>query len=218
MQNNYFYKRHLPHYQFPGYSYHVVFRLKNSIPLKVIEKLKIEKERELSKIASLPQGYDKKDKYLKYQQNYFLQFDSLLANNSNGPKWLSIEEVAEIVREAIHYRDNKVYDLICYTIMPNHVHVIFTPLVKQERNIVSQQTTKNFVVTKILQELKKHTALECSKILGASGAFWQGESYDHMIRNENELLETISYVLNNPVKAGLVEKWEEWKWSYCKYL
>ncbi len=42
------------------------------------------------------------------------------------------------------------------------------------------------------------------------------ESYDHVIRTADELERTIQYVLNNPVKAGLVASWEEWPWSYIK--
>ena len=45
-----------------------------------------------------------------------------------------------------------------------------------------------------------------------SGVFWQDESYDHIVRDQAELERTIKYVLNNPVKAGLVDDWEKWKW------
>ena len=45
------------------------------------------------------------------------------------------------------------------------------------------------------------------------GSFWQAESYDHVVRN-GELERIISYVLENPVKAGLVEDWEQWPYTY----
>ena len=69
-------------------------------------------------------------------------------------------------------------------------------------------------MTKILKSLKWYTGVECNKILRRSGSFWQHESYDHIIRSEDELLKIVEYVLLNPVKAGLVEKLEDWKWSY----
>ena len=50
--------------------------------------------------------------------------------------------------------------------------------------------------------------------LGRSGAFWQHESYDHCVRNPNELKRIVTYVLNNPVKTGLVDRWEKWPWNY----
>ena len=73
-------------------------------------------------------------------------------------------------------------------------------------------------VTKILQDLKKYTARKCNKLLNRSGSFWQHESYDHVIRNEEELNKIVEYILNNPVKAKLVENPYDWKWSYYKYL
>ncbi len=65
--------------------------------------------------------------------------------------------------------------------------------------------------------LKGSTARECNKLLKRTGAFWQHESYDHVVRNEDELRRIVEYVLNNPVKAGLVEVEEDWMWSYCIY-
>ena len=64
--------------------------------------------------------------------------------------------------------------------------------------------------------LKKHTALEANKVLHRTGAFWQHESYDHVIRDSKELERMIWYVLYNPVKAGLTDSWEKWRWTYCK--
>ncbi|MCL4550567.1 MAG: hypothetical protein M1495_18605, partial [Bacteroidetes bacterium] len=73
-------------------------------------------------------------------------------------------------------------------------------------------------VADILRKLKGATSRECNKTLNRSGAFWQHESYDHVVRDENELSRIIEYVLNNPVNAALVDKWEDWKWSYCKFF
>jgi len=52
-------------------------------------------------------------------------------------------------------------------------------------------------------------------VLNRSGTFWQHESYDHVVRGDKELIRIAEYVLNNPVKAGLCERWEDWKWNYC---
>lgn len=71
------------------------------------------------------------------------------------------------------------------------------------------------IVTDILRLIKGSTARECNKILNRSGSFWQQESYDHVVRDHIELLRIVEYVINNPVKASLCEKWEDWKWSYC---
>ena len=67
-----------------------------------------------------------------------------------------------------------------------------------------------------MHSLKGHTAREGNRLLGRAGAFWEHESYDHYVRNEDELERIILYVLENPLKAGLVADWQRWPWSYCR--
>jgi len=86
--------------------------------------------------------------------------------------------------------------------MPNHVHaVVFLP----ENAPFLAET---------LQRLKGYTALQANKILGRTGQFWQRETYDHIVRNGEEMQRVVAYVVTNPVKAGLVENWEHWPYTY----
>ncbi|MBU2447197.1 MAG: hypothetical protein KJ666_16715, partial [Bacteroidetes bacterium] len=132
-----YYRRNLPHYQPPGYTFFVTYRLNGSLPVEVIKRLKEEKEKALKVIA----GYDdvkvREEKYKTYKSQYFGKFDKILDGSSCGPKWLQEENIAQIVKNAIHYYDEKTYSLICYTIMPNHVHQVFTPIVGR----ISDSTT-----------------------------------------------------------------------------
>ena len=71
----------------------------------------------------------------------------------------------------------------------------------------------------VLQNIKKFTAVQSNKLLSRSGKFWAEESFDTIIRNEKHFYNTIYYIINNPVKAGLVNNWWEWKWTYlCEEL
>ncbi len=79
---------------------------------------------------------------------------------------------------------------------------------------VNRTTTSLY---RTLQSLKAYTAREANDVLHRAGAFWQHESYDHVIRDGKEMDRIVWYVLNNPVKAGLVQDWKIWKWTYCKY-
>lgn len=244
-----YYKRNLPHYQPPGYTFFVTYRLNGSLPVETIKRLKEEREKQLKIIAGYANKATRYEEYKKYQSVYFSKFDKLLDGSTFGPKWLKEEKVAQVVKKTIHFYDKKAYDLICYTIMPNHVHQVFTPIVGRisdstdgnvvkPRNRVSSYKTvgrisdsttsdsdegyfrngvSNYIVTKILQDLKRFTAGKCNKILNRSGAFWQHESYDHVVRDEKELKRIVRYVLNNPVKAGLCEKWEDWQGNYCNF-
>ncbi len=67
-----------------------------------------------------------------------------------------------------------------------------------------------------MQSLKGYTARQGNLALGRRGAFWQHESFDHVVRDRAEFGRIINYVLNNPVKAGLVNHWQDWKWNYCR--
>jgi REP element-mobilizing transposase RayT len=83
--------------------------------------------------------------------------------------------------------------------MPNHLHWIITP--KEES------------LTEIIQGLKSFTAHQANKILNRDGPFWSREYCDHLIRSEEEFGLLIMYTIENPVKAGLCEKWDDWQWT-----
>ncbi len=68
-----------------------------------------------------------------------------------------------------------------------------------------------------MQSFKGYTAHKANRLLCRKEAFWQHESYDHWVRDENELARIVKYIINNPVKAGLVEHWEDWPWTYSQY-
>lgn len=183
-----------------GATYFVTFRLKNSLPREILEKLTQEAER----IKRLP-----KDKIDIEQHHWFEKLDDYLDQVLCGEAFLKNEQIASLVAEAIYYRDIKVYDLISFCIMPNHVHLICTPLEKEKDDF--------YGLPEILHSLKRHTARQSNLILGRSGPFWQDESYDHIIRDEAELERIIKYVLHNPVKARLVKEQNDRKWAYCKH-
>ena len=64
-----------------------------------------------------------------------------------------------------------------------------------------------------MHSLKSFTANECNKILKQKGVFWQDESYDHWVRDDDELLRIIEYIELNPVKAGLAKSAAEFIFS-----
>jgi hypothetical protein len=98
--------------------------------------------------------------------------------------------------------------------MPNHSHVVFQPLPIQTEESIDAQSCPS--LASIMQSLKDFTAHECNRLLEREGNFWAHESFDHYIRNHEEWMRIVAYVLNNPVKAGYVSHWQEWKWNYCR--
>ncbi len=136
-------------------------------------------------------------------ESTFQKYDSILDSGKYGADYLKNDNVCKIVKDCLHYPDTKEYTLICYTMMSNHVHVVFELL------------EGNKGLDKIMQSIKGISARRANLVLNRSGTFWQDESFDRLIRNENEFCKVIRYVMSNPVKAGLVNNWKDWKNSYC---
>lgn len=203
------YRRRLPHIQPEGATFFVTSRLYGSLPREIVEKLSRETknlDRDLRNTTSKEERSKKAN--FEYDRLFSKWDDALEASNTGG-QYLADPRIAEIVSQSLHYRDGKVYELISFCIMPNHLHIVFTPL--------KGTADQYYSLSKIMHSLKRHTAREAHLILGHEGIFWQHENYDRFIRDEAELERTIKYVLYNPVKANLVKEQQDWKWVYYKY-
>lgn len=204
-----FYRRNLPHIQPRGATFLVNFRLADSLPTEVVERLRAEADELKNCLQAIKDTKAKIPLRDKKQRELLDKWDDALHKSQSGPLWLKDKEVAEIVATSIRYHEGKWLDIVAYCIMPNHFHLVLKPHEASE--------TADYSLTKIMYNIKRNSANHANKLLGRTGAFWQHENYDHFIRNEAELERTIKYVLYNPVKAGLVKEQKDWQWSYCKY-
>jgi REP element-mobilizing transposase RayT len=131
----------------------------------------------------------------------FVCFDRYLDSAAYGPTWLGRPDIAQIVVDALHNGDRELdqYRLHNWVIMSNHVHVLLTPLVPP---------------SKLAQSLKGFTARKSNLLLGRTGVpFWQREGFDRWVRNDAEFRKISSYILRNPVAAGVAERPEDYRWS-----
>jgi REP element-mobilizing transposase RayT len=120
-----------------------------------------------------------------------------------GACWLRSEPIARLVEEAFLAFDGARYRLHAWTIMPNHVHVLFTVLpIAPLGDIVSSW--------------KRFTARQANRQLGCSGAFWQTEYWDRFIRNETHFAVVENYIDQNPVKAGLIQEASLWPYGSAR--
>ncbi len=196
------YKKNLPHILPESGVFFVTFRMHNSLPLDLLVKLKSEYKNEIYLTKqSIKNSKILKSRLYDLYDDYFRDFDALLDQYAGEFNLTENQNIGNIVKDALFYLDKKEYKLICFTVMPNHVHLIIYRLKKP--------------LFKIMQVLKGYTSREINKILNRKGKFWHTESYDNVIKNRNELAIKIKYVLNNPVKAGLTNHWKNWKYSYC---
>lgn len=199
-----YYRRRLPHIHPEGHLLFITFNLADSIPLNVWLELKQQREKEL-------QNASPEQRYL-IQKKYFGKYDEWLDRAQHGNHWLSQTNVAQIVADELHRMDGERYRLLSYCLMPNHVHLLIESLVTEVA--AHRGMSRRYPVTETLRLLKGRTARACNLALNRSGKFWQHESYDHYVRNEEELGRIIAYILHNPVKAGLAKEWTEWQFTY----
>ena len=167
-----YYKRNLPHYQPAGYAFFITFRLQGTLPKDIVDKLKAKKEEKLKLLADFDSSEMRSEKYSELKKEYFTLYDQYLDKASKGFSWLKDKRIADVVKNSIHFRDEKEYHLIAYTIMPNHVHLVIYPIVERIADSLTPENGDNsYFVTKILQNLKKYTARECNKLLTRTGSF-----------------------------------------------
>ena len=203
-----FYRRHLPHYQPPGATLFVTFRLAGSIPTRLLEDFLAKKVKLPADLMDLPEA-DRVDQVDRIDKQIFGCWDQALAEWKEGQAWLQDQQIALLVSESVHYGDGKEYDLEAFYLMPNHVHLLCTPKIKLDQEYYS--------LSEIMHRIKRFTARNANKTLYLTGDFWQHESWDHVVRDDSEKQRIVDYILNNPVKAGLVDDWTKWKWTYYKY-
>ena len=107
----------------------------------------------------------------------------------------------DCVFNAIFFLDGKKYELYAVVVLNDHVHMVVNPFES---------------LPKIMHSIKSFTAHDINKILERKGNVWQNESYDRVIRDEDEFLEKLNYIANNPIKANLARQHEDYRWLYIK--
>jgi REP element-mobilizing transposase RayT len=219
-----YFRRKLPHYQPHRAMFFITFRLANSLPANVIIRLEKECKEVLRRVGKRAASEDGARELYTQRKRHIARFDEFLNRALDGPKWLGNDRIARIVADSLHYWDGKRYELFCYCIMPNHVHLVIgvgqLEKLSNEgaslRRVGQHNNLSRGALSLILFSIKRYTAREANKILERTGAFWQHESYDHTVRDGNELSRIIRYVKENPMKARLVNDWKAWKWLYVK--
>src|SRR5262249_15391165 len=104
--------------------------------------------------------------------------------------------LARIVVNALHHFAGERYDLWAYVVMPSHLHWLFQPLPQWVATLADDGRTPRERTT---YSLNRFTATACNRFLNVKGTFWQGESYDHWVRDVDELERIIRYIEENPV-------------------
>ncbi|MEM8739802.1 MAG: class I tRNA ligase family protein, partial [Planctomycetota bacterium] len=97
---------------------------------------------------------------------------------------------------ATHWNGQRT-DLHAAVVMPDHVHLLLTPRRKDDGT--------PYTLSELLHSIKSYSANQINQLRGETGRVWQDESFDRIVRDDQEFEEKFDYICNNPVKAGLVE-------------
>ncbi len=177
---------YLPHWRIPGATYAVTFRIKDSLPASVLK----EYERQRSLLhEQIDRGKQLRDEVRSLIESVI----EPALHAAEGPRPLADAAIAAMVVGALKHFDGVRYDLLAWSVMPNHVHVLLTPHEGHE-------------LEEIIHSWKTHSATQANRMLGQSGTFWQEEYYDHIVRDGEDLKHQVSYILANPRK-GWASEW-----------
>ncbi|BCX49016.1 hypothetical protein HAHE_29240 [Haloferula helveola] len=175
---------YLPHLDVPGRAQGVTFRLADSLPVHVVEGWR-------SELAGLP------------DEEHARELERRVAgweDACHGECVLRDGRCAAVVADALRFFDGERYHLIEWCVMPNHVHVL---LVMGEGHSLGGT----------IGSWKRFTANRIHELLNRAGQLWAPDYHDRLIRDEAHLARAVHYVRMNPVKAGLCDRPEDWRWG-----
>src|SRR4051794_11782898 len=177
---------YLPHLDSESDTQAVTFRLFDAVPQSVIDNWN----------AQLVSNPNPDAELRKLIEKY--------SDAGYGSCYLRNLSVASMIQDLLLHFDGIRYRMHSWVVMPNHVHLLFTP-------------REGYSLKQIMHTIKSYTSSEANKLLGRSGSFWMREYFDRFVRNERHFNNAVRYVEQNPVKAGLCRKAEEWQWSSARW-
>jgi REP element-mobilizing transposase RayT len=175
---------YLPHWEAGEEPQAIFFRLSDSMPRLV-------RERWAAELQHLPD---------EAQAREFRKRIEALLDAGYGEAFLSSQTIGPLVEASLLYFDGERYRLHAWCVMPNHVHVLATPIAGHS-------------LSAIIHGWKSFTARKINAMLGRAGKVWFEEYFDRKIRNDKHFEDAKYYIEQNPVKADLCGAAAEWRYS-----
>jgi len=126
-------------------------------------------------------------------------------------RWTLPDCAKQIVFEScLHDHGTRISLYVC-VVMPDHVHLIFTPQ-------VNKQAKEIWSLAAIMDAIKGASSHRINRALGRKGSVWQAESFDHVLRSSESLDAKVAYIMANPVRKGLVSASEDYPWLWRRPL
>jgi REP-associated tyrosine transposase len=203
-----FRRRHLPHWDMPGAPYFVTSCLHDSVPVRGL----LELSRYRTELRQRPKSENlSADEWSALcWKRAFVRLEDWL-DGQPASRLLENPELAQVVVNSLLHFANERYTLFAFVVMPSHFHWLFQPIpgwVESSGGDPSRSPRE-----RITYSINRFTSTTCNRLLNAHGRFWQPESYDHWVRDQDELERIIAYIEANPVKAGISASAEEYLFS-----
>jgi len=144
---------------------------------------------------------------------YFITF-------STADKFILSDSAKDIVLSSFHFHDGKIYLLHACIIMDDHAHCILQPIeiMNKAQALRTVQPVNYYSLAQITHSIKSYSANRIQRLFNRKGSIWQDESYDRVLRDEKAYQEKMNYIMNNPMKTGLVEKSDDYRWLFFREI
>ncbi|HEX3354689.1 MAG TPA: transposase [Terriglobales bacterium] len=153
-------------------------------------------------VSAMLRRYNYRGRYLPHIQK---DNRALFITFATHRRWRLPDAARDLALEACLHTHSRKCTLQAAVIMPDHVHLILTPLADEEGS---------FSIPQIMHAIKSESAHRINQALGRKGKVWQDESFDHVLRGEESLASKVAYTMENPVRAGLARTAAEYRWLW----
>lgn len=211
-----YYRKGLPHFHPMGAIFAVTTQLIDAVPRALLTNLQYESEQIISNIEvdGLPEKALRKR---GVHRAYEMALEKLLHQKHRQEHLLSNPAAAKLVADKIMEFDGQFYDCLAYAIMSNHIHLLLDFSIQLPIDYDGVSQIPGYVnLDTVMKRIKGGTAHPINRLSGRKGGVWRHGYYNRYIRNQEHFLQAFRYILNNPVKAGLVECWKEHPFTYGK--
>jgi REP element-mobilizing transposase RayT len=172
----------LPHWQQGEVPVFITCRLADSIPQTKLNEWKGDIE---AFNAQHPKPWDE-ETHIAFRKEFTDEMEAWL-DRGLGECQLRLPGIRSIVSDTLAHMNSERYNLHTYVIMPNHIHLLLTPITPHK-------------LEDIIHSLKSFTANKINKSLNRTGAFWMRDYHDRLIRSEKHFHWAQRYIERNPAK------------------
>lgn len=124
--------------------------------------------------------------------------------NNRAPVFFDEKDRKFYLKTLVQYSSKYAIEIWAYCLMENHVHLLVVP--KKEESLARGIGGINLVYTQYINRKYERT-----------GRLWQNRFYSCVVESERYLWAVMRYIEQNPVRVGMVENAEEYKWSSAKF-